>query len=264
MHRRAFIANLSAATLLPRTLHAQTPAAIPVATPAVPSSRPAPIDLGSGVSLIDYRPHPGDPGGIIGELRNDSDQTIDAPVVSLRWSRPGQDEGFSWLSPMIPVIDASASIPIYGPVPDGERVDAMLTDHRFALCSPAEPGEYTTLAQDMEVEITPTDEATTVDAYLLKGTITNTGATTARHCYLRGIVRDAAGRVAGMANPIHYAAIVAGGSYAFSLYAFADPELSNDLNPFPLLEGTSYTVEPLAGPRGPVTSPGCVFGMPWE
>lgn len=261
MHRRAFIASLAATTVLPRSLSAQTPTASPAATPVAGSVRPSPVDLGSDITLVDYRIHPGESLGIIGEVRNDSGQMIDAPVVSISWPRPGQEDGFSWLSPIIPVIDAGGSVPVYGSVPDGEDAEAMVAEPSFALCSPAEPGEFTTLQSAMTLELTLTTEQVEETSYNARGTIANTGPDIVRNLVLLGVIRDREGRIAGTTQQVFYTAFGVT-SRAFSIWAGIN--LNNKTNPYVLIDNADYSAEIYAGTRGPLTLPGCQFGLPWE
>lgn len=261
MNRRSFVISAAATLLLPHGMAAQ---ATPSATPAGADRRPEPFDLGSGVTLIDYRVHPGDPAGIIGEIRNDSGRMIDAPVISLTPGPGGANSGFTWLSPLIPVIDAAGTVPVYGPAPEPDDPDAGLQDASFAICSPAEPGPFTAEAEAMDLDIVLIDEVVDPDVYRLRGTVTNMGNATVRSVELRAILRDAGGRIAGMANSRYLSTLAPGRAYPFSIYAYADPAFSNAVNPFALVDGASYGAELVAGPRGPVTRQGCEFGRPWD
>jgi hypothetical protein len=259
MDRRRFVTWLGAGVISPLASHQATPA-----TTADTPGRPDPVDLGGGIVLIDYRLHPGEQPHVVAEIRNDTNRMIDAPVVSLTYPRERESDGFTWASPIIPVIGAGRSVPVFGALPDDAAPGAILASAIFALCSPAEPGEYTRHQQALQDDlvVTVVSERIEDDLYHVQGTIANAGLDVMRDIALRGIVRDSDGRIAGSTASPFWSGLAAGASRDFSMWA--GKAVRNKANPFPLLTGTNYTVEIIAGTRGPVSSPGCSFGLPWE
>jgi hypothetical protein len=260
MDRRTFVTALGAGILAPVALRQATPPDAP-ATP-VPSGRPDPIDLGSGITLIDYRLHPGEQPHIIGEIRNETDRMIDAPVISLTYPRQSGNDGFTWAPPIVPVIGPGLTGPIFGPLPGDSDPQSIIETGQFALCSPAEPREYTAKQQAVEDDLVVTilSERKEESAYNAQGTIENAGRETLRELTLRGIVRDNDGRIAGTTASPFWLTISAGETRDYSIGARGE----HKSDPFPLLTGKDYSVELIPGTRGPVASPGCSFGLPWD
>ena len=256
MNRRGFITWLGASLLIPRDL-----GATPVASPAS-SEPPQSIDLGSGITMIDYRLHPGEKPNMIGEIRNETERMIDAPVVSLTYQRTDNSTGFTWASPILPVIKAGGTTPVFGPLPDDMPPEHILTTATFALCTAAAPGKYSSLQRALndDVVITVTSERVEDAVYNAKGSIVNTGAEVVRNVSMRGIVRDNEGRIAGTTHKPYWSSLVPKTPKDFSLWAGGQ----NKANPFLLIHDANYTVEIIVGTQGFVASPGCTFGAPWD
>ena len=106
------------------------------------------------------------------------------------------------------------------------------------------------------------DEIVGDGSYQGEGTVTNTGTTPATDTMVRGIVRDADGRIAGTTPSPFTSTIEVGETRPFTLWAAG--AIRNKANPMLLISGTDYSVEFIAGTRGPVASPGCTFGRPWD
>lgn len=258
MDRRTFTTLLGASLITPLVLRQATPAATPAQT-----GRPDPVDLGRGISLIDYRLYPGELPAIIGEIQNDSDRMIDAPVISLTWPGGGQDNGFTWATPMLPVIGAGDTVGIFGVLPDVVDPGTIVATSRFALCSPADPGMYATLEAQLQLRLEILQEDYYEDGrYRCEASLTNMGRETASDTMIRGIVRDADGRIAGTTSSPFTGTVGVNETKTFTLWGGGD--LNNKANPSALIDGTGYTVELVAGTRGPVISPGCTFGFPWS
>lgn len=257
MDRRTLVTALGASLVAPFMLRQATPMASPAGT-----DRPEPIDLGSGISLIDYRFHPGTYPAMIGEIRNATERMIDAPVVSITYPRPDRTDGFTWASPIGPVIDAGGTVPIFGVLPEDADPGTMLATATFALCSLAEPGDYTARQKALSDFIVVTVESERIEStlYNAQGTIVNTGPAIMRDFAIRGIVRDQDGRIAGTTGTPYYSGLTPDTPRKFSIWA----GITNKANPFPLLSGTDYTVEIFSETRGPVIAPGCSFGRPWD
>lgn len=254
MNRRTFVAFLATSIIAPRSLQQASPAA---------SDQPGPIDLGSGITLRDYRLYPGEPPAIIGEIRNETDRMIDAPVISLTWPRDGQHDGFTWAAPMLPVFGPGESTGIFGVLPAGENSGTVIATSRFALCSPAEPGMYAAQEAQLHLNLEVIQEDYYEDArYRCEASLTNLGTETASDTMVRGIVRDRDGRIAGTTSSPFTSTIGARETKIFTLWGGGD--VNNKANPTALISGRDYTVELVAGTRGPVVSPGCTFGFPWS
>lgn len=188
---------------------------------------------------------------------------IDAPVLRLVYAVDGKEgAGFAHASPMIPVIKADETVPVFGAIPNNIGPEASLASADFALCTPAEPGKYALLEQKLDLSIIPLDEIVTEDVYGFGGELNNRSDEVAMDTMVRGIVRDAEGRIAGSTISSFTNDIPAGGTVPFSVWAGGT--LDHKANPMILLSGTDYTVEIVAGTRGPAVTPGCDFGLPWE
>lgn len=257
MNRRAFITAITAGILLPRLRQPHDPDATPPS-----GSRPAPIDLGEGLTLVDYRVYPGDRPAIIGELRSDRDEMVDAPVVSLTWPDASRSAGFTWASPLIPVIEPGGSIPIFGPLPESGEAEPSLDSARFALCSPVERGEYTRSWQSLNVDFRMTHERYRHAAFKGTGIVANPGPGRTPSISVRGIVRDGDDRIAGVTSTPSPGVIPPGEEREFTVWIAAS--LRNKANPVPLISGLDYSVDIRPGVRGPAIAPGCAFGKPWD
>ena len=260
MDRRAFLFLIGASVALPS---APTPARVRGAVLGN-SNAPDPVDLGSGIALIDYRVYPASPyNRIIGEIRNTTDRMIDAPVVSFYYTVDGEERaGFAYAAPMLPVVAADGSVPIFGTIPERVDPEEALASADFSLCTPAEPGEYIEREQQLDLSLQIIEEEIDTNVYRAEGVVTNAGNTTATRTMVRGIVRDADGRVAGSTTSAFTNVIAVSEAKPFTLWG--DISLRNKANPFVLLSGDGYTVDIIAGTRGPVVLPGCSFGTPWN
>lgn len=262
--RRAFLSLVGISVALPSALQgAPTPVGVGGATPGN-TNAPDPVNLGSGVTLIDYRVYPASSHNrIIGEIRNTTGRMIDAPVVSFYYAVDGEERaGFAYAAPMLPVVPAHDSVPIFGTVPEGVDPAEVLASADFSLCTPAEPGEYTEREQQLDLSLQIIEEEIDTNVYRAEGVVRNTGNTTATGTMVRGIVRDADGRVVGSTTSAFTNVIAVSEAKPFTLWG--DISLRNKANPFVLLSGDDYTVDIIAGTRGPVVLPGCSFGTPWS
>lgn len=259
MDRRTFVTWVGAGIIAPLAWRQASPTSSPPA-----GARPDPIDLGNGITLIDYRLHPGEHPSIIGEIQNETDHMIDAPVVSLTYPRKELSDGFTWASPIIPVVEADGSVPIFGPLPDDADPEIILQTATFALCSPAEPGDFTKYQKEVEdvLVVMKTSERIEETVYTLQGSISNEWRKPIPNISLQGIVRDSSHRIAGTTSGPYWTRLDPNTPKDFSIWAGGGSRQKAD--PFSLLEGTDYTVEIIVGTRGPVASPGCTFGKPWD
>jgi hypothetical protein len=264
MNRRSFMALFGAAIAFPEQPRMVATPAADTATPQA-NRRPAPVDLGDGIILIDYRVFPEETphNRFIGEIRNTTDRMIDSPVVSLYYPLDGRERaGFAYATPLLPVIEAGGTVPIFGTFPDGIDPEAALTAADFALCTTAEPGQYTEREQELSLSIRKIDQLISTGIYGFDGEVTNVGDSLATGTIIRGIIRDADGRVAGTTIGFFTNVIESGSTVPF--WVGAGSIVDHRANPVIQLWGGDYTADIVAGTRGPAVLPGCSFGKPWE
>lgn len=228
------------------------------------AGRPAPVNLGDGIILTDYRVYPASPlNRIVGEIRNTTDRMIDAPVVSIYYPVNGEEgAGFAYGAPVLPVIEAGGTVPIFGTIPEGVNPDVAIASADFALCTPAEPGKYTDEEAELSLELFITSEKIKDTSYRCDGEVINMAASAAKVSAVYGIFRDPIGRVAGFALTVHIPALEPAAIKPFTLWGAE--RIASKGNPYLLTSGTNYTVDVRAGTRGPTVTPGCSFGLPWE
>lgn len=263
MNRRSFMTLLGAAIVPPEL--PKTGAMLGSNTETVqPPQRPAPIDLGHGILLIDYRPFYFTPQNrLIGELRNTTGRMIDSPVVSLYYPLDGRERaGFAYATALLPVIEAGGTVPVFGTIPDETAPETVLATADFALCTSAEPGQYTQRQQQLDLTIEVINEEFGDGVYLCQGEVINSGDRATTNTMVLGIVRDSERRIIGITHKYILGPIDVGQSSPFSVWAGGG--LSHKANPFLVLLGSDYTVEIVARIPGPVVLPGCSFGRPWE
>ncbi|HWV22651.1 MAG TPA: hypothetical protein VNZ58_00540 [Thermomicrobiales bacterium] len=257
MNRRAFIASAAAAMLLPRLAQSGNDEATPSPTP-----HPAPIDLGEGITLTDYRVYPGERPAILGEIRNDRSEMVDSPVIGLNWPDAQGFDRFSWASPILPTIGPDETVPIFGILPETDDGATLLETASFTLCSAVGPGEYTAKQQAMTLKTRVTYERYRPLAFRGTGIVLNAGDTLAVQVAVRGIVRDRDDRIAGVTPAALFASIRPGRQKEFNVWV--GQSLQNKANPVPLISGVDYSVDIRIGPLGPVVAPGCTLDRPWE
>lgn len=249
MNRRTFVTSIATGLLTPYSRQSTS-------TPAAPANLyPTAIDLGDGITLVDYRVHPGERASVIGEIRNDRDHMVDAPVVVLEWPEARSGAHRTWASPVIPVIEPGGTVPVFGPLPDSGESDSLLHDAEFSLCSPVAAGKYTQLQNALELHFRITWERYRHRAFRGAGIVRNLSSAPALQVAVRGIVRDGAARIAGVTPVAFLSTIQVESEKAFTLWMAES--LKNKANPVPLISGLDYSVEYVVGTRGPAIAPGC-------
>lgn len=256
MNRRQFIALGTSSLLWLPSGNAGARQGTPAAT-FVSAGRPDPIDLGHGITLIDYRVYPSAPNHkVIGEIHNDNNHMVDAPVVSMTYPAPSSArEGFAYASPIVPVMGPERTVPVFGVLPDTDTPEETLRSAAFALCSPVEYGEYSEQQAELSLTMTMGRETIEPQRYAIPITMSNAGGTTVTDIAVRGIFRDANGRVAGCSERVLVGRLLVGEEREFWVSSGIGEPVKAD--PFVLIPNRNYSVDIIAGTRGPVIPRSC-------
>jgi hypothetical protein len=266
MHRRQFISAATGALLFPAgPVHGRQDATVAPEGKAVPAhhGRQRPIVLGDGIELVDYRIYPSDDvPRIIGEISSTRDEMIDAPVVSVVFGDLGAS-GLAYAPPVLPVMRPGQSNMIFGVLPQEIDTDEKLQQAEFGLCTSALAGRFTELHANLQLRIEVLAQERWETAQRLDGEIHNDGPSPVQWTKVRGFIRDAADRYAGLTRQLDMWGLSPGGVKAFTLWSSTGEQIT--ANAYRLLQGSAdYRTELYPDVASHIVSPGCPSIFPWN
>lgn len=266
MHRRKFISAVAGTLLLPplpasgRQGQIVEPASSPI--PAH-HGRQRPILLGDGIELIDYRIYPSDDvPRIIGEITSTRDEMIDSPVVSVIFDHLGAD-GLAYAPPILPVMRPGQSNMIFGVLPKEIDTDEKLQQAEFGLCAPVSAGRFTETHADLRLRIEVLSQERWETAQRIDGEIHNDGPIPVQWTKVKGFIRDATDRYAGLTRELDMWGLPPGEVKSFTLWSSnADQIIANA---YRLLQGSAdYRTELFPDVASHIVNPGCPAIFPWN
>lgn len=227
---------------------------------SAPVDRPAPIDLGHGLEIRDYRLFPTDDVmRFIVEIHNTTDTAVDTPTVGV--VLPHFDEGnFGWANPVSPVLHPHASDCLIGVAPDALASNMDWSIPEWAICGEIETA-YAERLDDVDIEYSYTLDFRSSTHLHIPVEFTNHSHVVARNVVIQGIVRDIDDRLCGATMPLRLADVAPGQSAQNAFNIAADREYH--ANPFVLIDtvaGIGFDFK--TQPSPPIVNNGCSLLMP--
>lgn len=259
LSRRSVIAGAITASL-PTIIAAQgTPEASPHAEHG---ARLAPIDLGSGIEITDFRVIPDqDPAHFIIEIQSRRDDAVDTPAIGMIIPNAPIDTGYSWARPWDPVLQPGQSSFGIGLLPsvafNPEDVEWLLCDGESLSTTSVDVISDWDWELDWEIEVIGTDDLR------ITSDISNVGEVPFAGGELRGIVRDSDGRICGGTPLTNMYNLGPGATVTRSIGMWRS--LQSIVNPFPLC-GTAQDMDIRlqVQPRRQGSPVSCPIVMPWN
>lgn len=224
--------------------------------------RPAPVRLGHGLEVRDYRLFPTkDVRRFIVELHNTTDNAVETPAVGIFLDNKDANGNFGWAVPTAGILHPAESTLLVGIAPEDLRSDHDWEPCTWLLCD----NLTTSTESESAWNLTFKHKFEYVDDEHLRinFTITNLGNATANDAVIHGLVRDTSGRLCGAMLPVPVGFIPPGetGKRSISIR----PGVEYAANPFALIssvEGLDITfgVQRSIAP----VSPGCPRLEIWD
>lgn len=224
--------------------------------------RPAPVDLGHGLEIRDYRLFPTeDVKRFIVEIHNTTDTAVDTPTIGVVLPQLGGDN-FGWANPVSPVLHPHSSECLIGVAPVAVENDEDWDSSEWMLCDAVTSVVAEDLSKwDFEIEhrteiLNPTHARTVAE-------VTNLSDSRSWNLRLQGLVRDGNKRVCGALVTASLAYVFPGETSELTINLI--PTLEYVANPFNLIDSVedveiSFTLQAPSDPA----NPNCSTIMPWN
>lgn len=227
------------------------------------ADRPAPVDLGHGLEIRDYRLFPTeDVMRFLVEIHNTTATAVDTPSVGVVLPHLNADENFGWAIPMQPTIHPQSSSGLIGVAPTSLDADSKWGTPLWELCSEL-THQSSAILLDVDVTFTHTLDIRSPSQVLATIDVSNHGPPLSTRVTILGLVRDHFGRIAGGTVPIYLNSVEPGESRELGVPI--SPTLNYTANPVPLLsakEGVSVDFSLQPWPSQYPDS--CAPVMPWS
>ena len=263
LSRRMLLGGLAASTLIVQNRPAKGQTATPSATPEL-SSRPEPVELGEGFSILDWRVHPGDnEPRLIVEIHNGTDQVVTTPTVSFAMKDDREGIGAAWAVPWEPVIHPQSSTMLVSSVQDAFTAQEIVdTIDGWQLCQvPQKPDPEIVDALSTVTFVDTSWEYWTAGRHYWTSAI-NTSASVHPARVVYALVRDTDGRIAG---GVVSSRILLTNSEPQAIHIWIDRDNLSPLNATLLLtDPFEMDVEFRVNAMANSIAPGCPAVMPWN
>lgn len=226
------------------------------------TDRPAPVDLGHGLEIRDYRLFPTeDVMRFIVEIHNTTDTAVDTPTVGVVLPH-FDDDNFAWANPVSQVLHPHTSECLIGVAPTALTSDDGWGSTEWMLCEVV----HSTLAEKLaRWSVNFTFELAVLGPKHARALydVANNGNKRLRDLYIQGTVWDQEERVCGLLLPssVHFMEPRSRSEQLINLH----PRAIYTSNPFVLIdsvEGISFTCT-LQPSQQPVNR-SCPAVMPWN
>lgn len=223
---------------------------------------PTPVDIGEGLSVLDWRVHPGTDGPrLMIELRNDREDAMYSPAISYRL--PDYEPELLWAVPWEPVLQPRSSTVLVAQLPKGYGpADEISLIGGWELCDTVQSVDPGVLDALEAVRIDDLQSEPWHGGRHYWGSLINTSPNRLPHRRVTAVVRAPDGRLAGVVN---VADVLLSDSepQSFHVWIVGNQE-SSPLEPTVLLDDpldmkTEFRIQP----RGDAIAPGCPAIMPW-
>lgn len=201
------------------------------------AERPAPVDLGHGLEIRDYRLFPTkEVMRFIVEIHNTTDAAVDTPTVGVELPHLS-GENFGWANPFAGIIHPHSSQGLLGVAPMALHTDSYWGAPKWILCDDVRT-EVAEDIQDLHIEITSEFIILDADRATSHLAITNRGHSPTMRFSVQVLVWDRDGRLCGAGEDAPISVLAVGESR--EAWARVNPDLNYMANPFAIIDSVAH------------------------